>query len=286
VSWNAAGTINAGYLQGSDAFVRRIFAGALPTTGMAQTASAADRNEAALYDYLMADVKRMQRFAPREQIDKLELHVQALTQLRAGLPAGGGLGASDPFTPAAGCDKSPALTGTSNDTDKLSLAVAHAFACGRARIGVMRIGAEDPYHTYSHWRDSPSYRKELQSMDLLWAGHFAKLLGYLDGFPEGTGTLLDNTLVVWGSECCGEFGVGVQYGSTATPDENGLHGTTNMPFVLAGSFGGTFRTGERIIAGDQTNVELFRTIASQMGTTADDFGAANLYHTPLNAVLR
>jgi hypothetical protein len=45
--------------------------------------------------------------------------------------------------------------------------------------------------------------------------------------PEGTGTVLDNTLVIWGSE--------VGKGNT--------HAMDNVPFTLAGSAGGAIRTG-------------------------------------------
>ena len=50
--------------------------------------------------------------------------------------------------------------------------------------------------------------------------------GKLDSVNEGNGTLLDNTLVVWGREL----------GSTA-------HRMERVPFVIAGKAGGALRTG-------------------------------------------
>jgi len=54
----------------------------------------------------------------------------------------------------------------------------------------------------------------------------AYLLGKLDAVSEGSGTLLDNTLIAWGHE----------NGSTA-------HRQDNVPFMLAGKAGGALRTG-------------------------------------------
>ena len=45
--------------------------------------------------------------------------------------------------------------------------------------------------------------------------------------PEGKGTMLDNTLVVWGSE------IGTGY----------THAFQNIPFVLAGGLAGSVKTG-------------------------------------------
>jgi hypothetical protein len=56
---------------------------------------------------------------------------------------------------------------------------------------------------------------------------FAKLLDQLDAVPEGNGSLLDNTMVVWGSE----LGTG------------NTHSFKSTPFVVAGGGGGAYATG-------------------------------------------
>jgi hypothetical protein len=257
--------------------------------------TAADQNDMALYDFLMADVQRMKRFASREVVDRLELHAQALQQIRGGLakpgvatPGATTPAAAAPTAPLRQCGATVDLTGAMTETDKISLVIANAFACGRARIGVVRIGAEDPYHNYSHWKDNPTYPDKLRQMDKDWAGSFANLLRFLDSFPEGTGTLLDNTIVVWGSECCGEFGVGM---NTAPPlpgeqdAANGIHNTAYMPFILAGSGGGKIRTGQRIVDMGRTSVDLYRTIALQLGVDASTFGDPAFFKGLLTDIL-
>ena len=63
------------------------------------------------------------------------------------------------------------------------------------------------------------------------AGWYGERLKYfiekLKSIPEGSGSLLDNTLLLWTSE------------------HNGIsqHGRVNIPFTLAGKLGGAFNTG-------------------------------------------
>jgi hypothetical protein len=305
VSWNGAGSGNDGFLSGSKAFVTKLFGTAPaggtaptptpPTSGAPTGPSARDQNEIALYDYLMADVNRLKAVAPKAEVEKLELHVQALMQLRSGFvkpgltPPGGSTGGTAPPPPVAmvtrQCGATVDLAAAAAETDKVSLGIANAFACDRARIGVVRIGTEDPYHNYSHWMDGASHRGNMRMIDKLWATNFANLLAYLDSFKEGTGTVLDHTLVVWGSDCCGEYGVGQDSGPKLPGEQggsNGIHNTGYMPFVLAGGLGGKIKTGQRIVLPGRTNVELFRTIAAQLGVDASDFGDSVYFKGLLN----
>ncbi len=59
-----------------------------------------------------------------------------------------------------------------------------------------------------------------------YSNRFADLLALLDSMPEGTGTLLDHSNVVWLTELA-----------------TGTHEHTNLPIVIAGGGDGFFRTG-------------------------------------------
>ena len=67
---------------------------------------------------------------------------------------------------------------------------------------------------------------------------------------EGTGTLLDNTLVVWGREL----------GNTS-------HNMGRVPMILAGKAGGALRTGRFLNFDKQEHAKLLVTIAHLMGVT-------------------
>ena len=58
------------------------------------------------------------------------------------------------------------------------------------------------------------------------AGHMAQILAALDAIPEGSGTLLDNTVVVWMSEMADSW-----------------HGFDRYPIVYGGG-GGRLRLGQ------------------------------------------
>ncbi len=98
---------------------------------------------------------------------------------------------------------------------------------------------------------------------------FHELLTKLDSIPEGTGTLLDNTLVVWTTE--------VSNGDT--------HSTRNMPFVFAGATD-RLRTGRYIRFPEIPSNAVLVTICRAMGADVDSFGDPSWRGGPLPGVLR
>ena len=105
-------------------------------------------------------------------------------------------------------------------TRVISLQMSYAFSA----VVHKWLGHTSGHHTMSH--DGTDRRKELQQIDTWYAGNVAYLLQKLDAVNEGTGTMLDNTLVVWAREL----------GSTQ-------HRMERVPLVMAGSAGGALPTG-------------------------------------------
>jgi hypothetical protein len=69
---------------------------------------------------------------------------------------------------------------------------------------------------------------QLRTIDTWYATKFAKLVGMLDGIPNGDGsTLLDSSAAVWLTDC----------------SDGCAHNLNNLPIIQAGSCGGTFKTG-------------------------------------------
>jgi hypothetical protein len=94
----------------------------------------------------------------------------------------------------------------------------------------------------------------------------AYLLGRLDAVPEGDGTMLDNTVVVLGSE--------ISAGNS--------HSHMDAPFLLAGSAGGHFATGRRIdFAGDVPHNDLLVSLLHAMGIPDATFGDPAFCRGPL-----
>lgn len=86
---------------------------------------------------------------------------------------------------------------------------------------------------------------------------FAYLLNALESTPEGDGTMLDHTVVLLGSE--------LARGNT--------HSHTDAPFILAGSGGGYFKTGQHLsFDGKNPHNNLLVSLLQSMGVDANTFG--------------
>ncbi|MDF3065384.1 MAG: hypothetical protein K0R38_985, partial [Polyangiaceae bacterium] len=89
---------------------------------------------------------------------------------------------------------------------------------------------------------------------------FAKFLAKLDSVPEGSGTMLDNSLVVWGSEL----------------GKGNSHSFERMPFVVAGGSGGNLETGRYLQYDKIEHNRLLVSVARLMGVAEQDkFGGTD-----------
>jgi hypothetical protein len=117
----------------------------------------------------------------------------------------------------------------------------------------------DGYHNLSHHSRSEEKLAQLKVIDVWHMKLLAKLLADLKGVREGEESLLDRTMVLYGSN----FG-----------DAN-LHVTTNMPVILAG---GGFRHGQHLAFDTGHNYplpNLFVSILQRMGINEDRFASSS-----------
>ena len=202
------------------------------------------------------------------------------------------LGADAPAAPAA-CDGSalasvealrPALAGNAAGAydharfgaifDAQIDVMARALVCGLTRVATLQAGSADgnvivpvdggyPHHNTSH--GDPATFARVQRW---YAEKLARLLRALD-VPDPldtTGkTVLDNSCVVWLSEC------------------NPGHDSTDVPCFFVGGAGGALRTGTFVDAPGATNKTLMRAICRAMGVA--DGAAAHFGSTVLSEVL-
>ena len=97
----------------------------------------------------------------------------------------------------------------------------------------------------------------LHAIDLWYAQQFAYLVGQLDSFTEGNGTLLDNTATVWFNEM----------------SDGDSHNLNNLPILQAGNCGGYFKTGWAVnVDGASTNMS----VGNSDGDCANGSTLANL----------
>jgi hypothetical protein len=210
-----------------------------------------------------------------EDRQKLDAHLESVQDIErrlAGPAPGGGTGCSPPSL-QQGFD--PQLAEQMPLVGQLQMdLLASAFACDLTRIATLQwthaesdhsfpfLGIEQFHHTMSHAGDSDAAAQEnLTQINTWYAEQLAYLLGKLASYPEGEGTLLDNTVVLW----CNEVGKGNN------------HEHRDLPFLLAGSCGGHFATGRFLdyqasgAAGHPHN-DLLVSLANAMGTADTTFG--------------
>ena len=146
--------------------------------------------------------------------------------------------------------------------------LALAFGCDLTRVASIQfstalnrvrypwINSSGEGHLLSHSGTSDSIAKaQLLERDAWHSGRLARLLQRLSEIPEGNGTVLDNTLVLWGNE--------VAVGST--------HAHTDIPFLMAGG-GWYFRTGRALTYSGASHSNLLVSVLNAMGVNATTFG--------------
>jgi hypothetical protein len=121
------------------------------------------------------------------------------------------------------------------------------------------------HHTLSHDISPGSMSQKMYSAICKWeVEQFAYLLGKMKAVQEPDGTLLDNSVVLFGS------GIG----------ESNVHDTLNMPLVLAGRGGGKIRPGRHVVYKDPLNFntqgipvgKLFVSMLDAVGVSVATFG--------------
>lgn len=119
-------------------------------------------------------------------------------------------------------------------------------------------GVTDAYHQLSHHGQEPTKIAQLRLIELAHMRAFASLLKKLKTTDEASTSLLDNTMVLFGSNM----------GNASS------HDTHNLPILLAG---GGFRHGQHIAHRGESNqplANLYVTMLQRFGMETDHFGSS------------
>jgi hypothetical protein len=92
------------------------------------------------------------------------------------------------------------------------------------------IGVPEQHHAVSHHRNDPELIAKKAKIDVYQAQLMAYFLERLHRTPDGDGSLLDHSLILYGG------GMG----------DGNLHRHADLPCLLAGSLGGQFKTGRHV----------------------------------------
>jgi hypothetical protein len=108
-----------------------------------------------------------------------------------------------------------------------------SFMLGRdgSNRAYREIGISDGHHSISHHQGDPEKVEKLIKIDELHVGMFAYLLKKLKETPDGEGTLLDHSMVLFGSSI----------------SESNIHTHDDLPIVLAGGASGRLQGNRHLV---------------------------------------
>jgi hypothetical protein len=119
------------------------------------------------------------------------------------------------------------------------------------------IGVPEPHHPVSHHQQRPEYLEKLARINVLHMQMFASFLEKLKATPDGDGTLLDNSMILYGS-------------GLSNPDDHNHH---DLPILLAGGGAGHMKGGRHLkCALDTPLANLHLTVLDKMGVPLDRLG--------------
>jgi len=272
----------------------------MPEPGAANSAEAseslADRQR--VLEAVSKNLDALRKRLPKDDQIKMEAHLTAVQEIGHSLTTGAGISAG------RACQKpelGPRLDVWKNENlpavAKLQMdLVAAAFACDLTRVATIQFGncgashrftwlgrefVTDPalpatcqargFHALAHRETDPASRAMLVRINKWYAEQFAYFLEKLASIPEGSGSVLDRTVVVW----LNELGAG------------GTHTHDKTPWVLGGNAGGFLKTGQLLSFPGEAHNRLLLTLCHAMGVATDVFGDPDYCKAgPLSGAIR
>jgi hypothetical protein len=92
------------------------------------------------------------------------------------------------------------------------------------------IGISDGHHPLTHHQNDPVKIEKVTQIDTYHVKVFSYFLDKLRNTPDGDGTLLDHSMVLYGSSIC----------------DGNAHTHHNLPLVLVGGAGGQIKGGRHV----------------------------------------
>ena len=123
--------------------------------------------------------------------------------------------------------------------------------------GYRNVGVNDGHHSLSHHQGDHAKQMKIREINRFHIQQFAYILNRLRSIPEGEGTLLDNSMLVYG-------------GGLADGDR---HQHDDLPLIMAGRGGGTILPGRHVRYAPETPMaNLLVAMLDRVGARGSSFG--------------
>lgn len=241
--------------------------------------------EKSILDAVLGEYKTLAaRVSPSDKL-KLDEHLAKIDDIQKGLTASDGSGTtaacSRPEPPMALGNTSVGNEGSAGSNDQSNSYIdprmpalgksmmdmlVMGLTCGLTRVGTMQwadsqsyntfpwLGLNENHHAYQH--DHGYQPEAIKKINNWYMKQLLYFLQELDKVKEGDRTLLDNSAVLVVSEI-------------SHPNS---HGQDDMPFMLAGSAGGAFKTGRYVRYNSLPHNNLLVNVANAYGIQSNTFG--------------
>lgn len=221
-----------------------------------------------ILDLVREDAKTLQRSLGASDRRKMDEYLTALRETEVGIQQQVKFQAQLPK--ASSMEKPEGIPGDFGQHVKLMYdLLALALATDSTRIAsfmVLReasnksypfLGVNDGHHEISHHGGSAEKKGKIAKINQWHIERFAEFLAKLKSMREGSGNVLDNSMIVLGS-------------GIADGDRHAHH---DLPLLLAGGGGGVLKPGRHIQYARETPMtNLFMTMLTHMGVKADKLG--------------
>jgi hypothetical protein len=192
------------------------------------------RNETSILDYVLDDARSLNaRLGPSDR-GKIDEYLASVREIERRIQIAETAAATERQV-APSIERPTGIPASFTDYSQLMFdLMTAAFQTGATRVGTLLLGREgstrayreigisDAHHPITHHRGNPDLIEKVVRINAYHVQQFAHFLGRLKSTPDGDGTLLDHSLVVYGS--------GLSDGNR--------HEHDNLPVLLAGKSGG------------------------------------------------
>lgn len=226
------------------------------------------RRRASVLDYVMQDTQRLERRLGKTDRNKIDEFQTSIREIERRVQLA--INSDDIVMPDV-----PAPTETptklSERIDLMYDMMVLAFRMDVTRVSTFMLGNGgsnrrfeeldilDGHHTLSHHRNSAEMVDKIRQIDRYYVEGFARFVQKLADTPDGRGSLLDHSMVLYGS--------GISDGNR--------HNHENLPIVMAGNANDTISTGRLINYQKETPLcNLYMSMLDRLGADVAEFGDA------------
>ena len=122
------------------------------------------------------------------------------------------------------------------------------------------LGIKDAYHPLTHHQSDPTKIAKVHKIDILHSQMFAYFLEKMRSTPDGDGSLLDHSMIVYGSSL----------------SDGNFHLHYDLPILLAGGGSGQLKGGRHIRYPEDTPMtNLFLTLLDKLDIPLENLGDSN-----------